>query len=125
MKRDMVLIKAMLQFLRDRDETSMIRMIPIEDRSEAEIKYHQVLLAQAGFVEFEPVKSKTSDRIIEAYVFNLTWEGHEFLSAIGNETVWRKLRGQFGTEFSGLPIKVASDLANHIVKEWAKELLGW
>jgi hypothetical protein len=44
----------------------------------SEIKYHQVLLAQAGFIEFEPIKSKTSERIIEAYVFNLTWMGMNF-----------------------------------------------
>jgi hypothetical protein len=66
MKRDMGLIREMLHFLRDREETSVLKVIPIEGRAEAEIKYHQVLIAQAGFVEFEPIRSKTNERIRQA-----------------------------------------------------------
>ncbi|MBK8524966.1 MAG: DUF2513 domain-containing protein [Betaproteobacteria bacterium] len=58
--------------------------------TEEVVRYHLLLLAQAGLVDFEPELTSTG-RIIGAHVLGLNWAGHEFLDAVRSEGVWRKL----------------------------------
>jgi hypothetical protein len=69
----------------------MIEVPPIPSYDEATIKYHLVLLYDAGYLRCEPVKSGTSDRVIYVIPFELTWNGHEFLDRIRNPHVWNEV----------------------------------
>jgi hypothetical protein len=42
----------------------------------------------AGFIRAELIKSTTSDRVVQVWPFELTWEGHEFLDTVRDEEVW-------------------------------------
>jgi hypothetical protein len=64
----------------------------IDGYDDLTIKYHLVLLYDAGYLRCEPVKSRTSDRVIYVLSFELTWSGHEFLDEIRNPHVWDEVR---------------------------------
>lgn len=88
MKRDPQLIRKLLLFFDEKQDTEHIEVPPIDGYDELTIKYHLVLLHDAGYLTCEPFTSTTSDRVIYVLPFDLTWNGHEFLDQIRNEHVW-------------------------------------
>lgn len=88
MKRDLELVRKLLLFFDDISGTECVKVPPIPGYDESFIKYHLVLLHEAGYVRCEPIKSSTSDRVIEVIPFELTWNGHEFLDKIRNPHIW-------------------------------------
>lgn len=94
MKRDMELIREIMLFLEEKPGPAHLKAeeFPMQGRSGLEIQYHLNLLYQAGFLNGEPVKSSTSDRLIRVIPFDLTWEGHEFLEAVRDPEIWRRAK---------------------------------
>jgi hypothetical protein len=122
MKRDFDLIRKLLIYFEKKEGPELVRVPTIEGYNELVIKYHLVLLYDAGFLRCETEKSTTSDRVIQVLPFDLTWDGHEFLDKIKNETIWNKVKDtivQKGLSTSLLVInklaaKFTVDLINHI-----------
>jgi predicted transcriptional regulator len=81
-----------------------------------EIAYHVKILEESGLI-----KAKISENVggpVRFYIDRLTWQGHEFLDAIKNDTVWKKIN-KVATEkgvtmpldiIKGAAIKALSDL---------------
>jgi len=92
MKRDFDLIRKLLLFFEEKPDAGHIEVPPIENYEEMEIKYHLLLLYDAGLVRCEPAKSSSGDRVIYVIPFDLTWAGHEFLDKIRNEGIWGKTK---------------------------------
>ena len=94
MKRDMELVRELLLFLEDKPDPAHLEAdrFPMPCRSPSEIQYHLNLLYQAGFLNGEPIKSSTSDRLIKVLPFDLTWQGHEFLETVRDPEIWRKAK---------------------------------
>jgi hypothetical protein len=82
--------------------------------SERDIKYHLRLMYQAGFLDCEPVKSSTSDRVIYVIPFDLTWDGHEFLAKIRSDGVWQKIRSAVSSSGGTLAFAVINQLATKL-----------
>ena len=92
MKRDFDLVRKLLLFFEDKPNDEAVQVPPIEGYPELEIKYHLVLLHEAGLLRCETVTSQsTPDRVIYVIPFGLTWQGHEFLDASRDETLWKKV----------------------------------
>lgn len=76
--------------------------VKVEGRSAEELSYHVKLLAEAGLIEAasaeeEFVEEKPSGgirkKIQPVYSpVSLTWQGHEFLDASRDDTVWKKAK---------------------------------
>jgi Hypothetical protein (DUF2513) len=81
--------------------------IAVDGHTAEEIAYHVKLLTQAGFIEATDVSTLAS---FDWRAESLTWDGHEFLDAISNDTVWSKVK------------KVVSDKGGSIAFEVLKEL---
>ncbi len=79
MKRDPDLVRQLLIFFDAKSSPDLVKIPSIEGYDVLTIKYHGVLLYDAGFLRCEPVTSSTSTRVIEVWPFELTWAGHEFL----------------------------------------------
>ncbi len=54
--------------------------------SEQEVNYHIMLLAKAGLIEADDVSETESTEWVAK---NLTMQGHDFLDAAKNETIWQ------------------------------------
>ena len=89
MKRDMDLIRAVLLKAQQSDPNGTI-----DGRTDDELKYHRALAIDAGLLKGSVVKDNTKGTEIPAAVMvkDLTWEGHDLLDAIENDSNWVKVK---------------------------------
>jgi hypothetical protein len=119
MRRDLDLIRKLLIFFEEKRDARHVEVPPIEGFSELEIKYHLVLMYEAGLLQREAIKSSTSDRVIYVIPFELTWEGHEFLVKVRNDGVWRRVKDAVASKGGSLAFSVV----NHLATRFALELV--
>lgn len=86
MKRDMDLVRQIMQTLEARPSTSNVLDLEIAGRHRLEVWQHLEIMAEARLVKGV---SLTSSSVGCA---GLTWEGHEFLEAARNDTIWQKAK---------------------------------
>ena len=115
MKRDLELVRKMLFFLEARPDHKAELDLPIDGYDVSTLRYHTLLLAQAGLVDFEPEKTKTG-RIIRVHVFGLNWAGHEFLDAVRADKVWKKLLKYTKEKGGSLPFDLLKLLGTELLK---------
>ena len=115
MKRDFELIRKLLFYFEEKTDPQFVKCPEIEGYEELTIKYHLLLLAQAGLIDYEPELTKTG-RLIQVIAFNLTWSGHEFLDAIRNEGTWNKIKAFVKEKGATLSFDVIKVVALHGVK---------
>jgi len=114
MKRDFDLIRALLLFFEAKPDPKAIELPPIEGYDDATIKYHLILLHDAGLLRCEPFRSSTSERVIKVIPFDLTWEGHEFLEKIRSETTWRQIVSRVRDSGGVMAFSVINGLATQL-----------
>lgn len=115
MNRDMELIRKILFFLEARPFLKAELDIPIDGYEPGIVRYHILLLAQAGLIDFEPEKTETG-RIIRAHVIGLNWAGHEFLDAVRSEKVWKKLLKYAKDKGGAIPFELLKTLGVELIK---------
>jgi hypothetical protein len=115
MKRDMKLIRKVLFQLEARKGYEATPDISISGYDRVSIRYHLLLLAQAGLIDFEPEKTKNG-RIIAVHVFGLNWAGHEFLDAVRSEKIWRRLLKYTREKGGSLPFELLKTLGVELLK---------
>jgi hypothetical protein len=54
----------------------------------------------------------------------ITAAGQQFLDAIRDETLWKKLKTNLGERLGAVPISVLTSLAGGLATEWPKQKLG-
>jgi hypothetical protein len=91
MTRDFDLIRKLLVFFDEKPGPGYVELpVVAGSYTEAQVRYHLLLLHDAGLLQCEP--RSQHGRIISVIPFDLTWEGHEFLSKIRSENSWGKLK---------------------------------
>lgn len=108
MKRDIELIKEILIEIEKSGAPNEVVDVDIPEKSQEEISYHIKLMNQAGLVEAEDVSGTGSFQWLPV---SLTWQGHEFLDAIRNDTVWSKMKSKIKEQGGSLPFHVIKELA--------------
>jgi len=122
----MDIVRELLFLLEEKQATGIILHpdVVLPGRSSNAVGYHLQLLAQAGLVDAEIERSRsTPGRIILVHPFGLTWEGHELLDSIRDPEVWRRTK-QGAAKAGGLGFSFMVDLAKAYGKHIAKERLG-
>ena len=118
MKRDMDLARDILLALEDRGNGRLgLIKIDIPDRSRAEVSYHVMLLAQAALIEATDLSSPNR---FGWRARNLTWQGHEFLEAARNDTIWERATTAVVERTGGLTL----DLLQATLIKIGREALG-
>ncbi len=97
MKRDMDLCREILRQTEESPTTQDWIDIKADGRSEEETAYHIKLLAEANLVG--AIDASSQDGLCFK-VTGLTWEGHDFLDASRNDTIWNKAK-QIAVEKTG------------------------
>lgn len=124
MKRDFELIRKLLIFFEDKESPKHCEIPDIEGYDDnTMIKGHLVLLYEAGLLRCEAVRSSSSDRVIYVIPFDLTWEGHEFLDKVRDETVWRKITSMVSSRGGSVAFSVINQLATHFALEFGQHIL--
>jgi hypothetical protein len=117
MKRDFKLIRALLLFFEAKPDPKAIKLPAIDGYDERTIKYHLVLLHDAGLLRCEPIRSNTSDRVIDVIPFDLTWDGHEFLEKIRSDKAWKKVIGYIQNSGGVMAFDVINGIATHLARK--------
>lgn len=113
MKRNMELIKRLLGTIeRDCHGDGIYSVDDDESLLQAghtaeEINYHLQLMWDANLVDATDGSTFSGTQFL---VRRLTWEGHEFLEAASNETVWKKVMDKIGGPLAGIPFSVLTAL---------------
>ena len=93
MQRDMDLIRKILITVEEATSTLGTIEVKIDGYTEQQIAYHVALLREAGLLHAVDLSSKSGLRFLPT---RLTWEGHEFLDAARNDSLWRKTKEAAG-----------------------------
>jgi len=87
----------------------------IEGRPREEVAYHLKLLGQAGYIDAEPTGGIAAFRW---GVRSMTWEGHDFLDAIRNDTIWNRVKATVTEKGGGASVEVMKAIAIQIGKRY-------
>jgi hypothetical protein len=116
-QRDLDLIRHLLLTIEQYPELNGTRWfqftpadLGIADRGTEEVGYHLTLLVEAGFV-----LGQSQGYEIPA-IARLTWEGHEFLDNIRDQTIWNATKKRFEGLVS-VGLKVVAAVAEAEVKK--------
>ena len=91
MKRDMDLVRQVLLQVEAQQGPLEWRVRSEEDVPDP-LLYHLELAIEAGLVEGKIREAGNRNNPYGAWVERLTWEGHDFLDAVRNDTVWAKTK---------------------------------
>lgn len=107
MKRDWELVRRILLALESQDGRLMPDQIAGYDA--AAVCYHMEIMRQAGLIEANSVAGA-------CVALSLTWNGHEFLDSIRQDTVWNKVKVRAREAGVGLTADVVVALAKKVVE---------
>ena len=92
MKRDMDLVRRIL-FEVEKLPPLTARRIEIEGYSMNEVAYHCEMLYRYGLIKrYHGDEIDQLDGVIDFWAEDLTWQGHDFLEKIREDTVWNKTK---------------------------------
>ena len=117
MKRDMDLIRAILLHVEEHDEFDTYRdrgLFPTHD--ERSLNDHVLQMKEQGLVDANIQKGGTV-AIIAAEVTRLTPQGHDFLQAARNETIWRRAKAIVAEKGGSVPWDVFKALLVAVAKD--------
>jgi hypothetical protein len=81
--------------------------------SSEDISYSMKKLAEAGFVEFRQIKSLGSPSF-DGFFMDITWNGHQFLDNIRNDTVWKKTKEKVSSAVGSTSLQVMGAVASAV-----------
>ncbi|MCA9946430.1 MAG: DUF2513 domain-containing protein [Anaerolineales bacterium] len=115
MKRDMDIIRAVLLQVNNHEEAT-IPEVRLEEFDLEQVVYHVNLLAEAGYITGIPSQSAMQD-VPEWIQVRLTWDGHEFIDAARNETIWAKFKEVIAEKGGAIPFSLAVNLLTAVSKQ--------
>lgn len=115
MKRDMDLIREILMAIEEDPHGFAPKNIEIDGYTEEQIKYHAVLLGEAGLVNVVDVTNFGS-KSPEAVIIRLTWAGHEFLESARENQIWNQAKNLIN-KIGGASIHIWMMLLTELVKK--------
>jgi hypothetical protein len=114
LKRDFDLIRDILLQIEAAPANSRRFRIRIPEKDQDVVDEHVELLIESGLVDGAPrhVSGAPMYVEIEVMVTRLTWEGHDFLSSMRDDTIWRKAKTEI--------IKPGLSFTFSLLAEWLK-----
>jgi hypothetical protein len=113
MKRDMDLARRILEEIEVAPFDGGEAELDLPDASEEAIQYHLLLLTEAGLIDTIDASTMGGPHFIPR---RLTWNGHEFLEASRDDTLWQRAKSTVQNKTGGL----AFDVLLAVLKDQAK-----
>lgn len=118
MKRDMDLARQiMLQTEENSSYGKLFIELDFEDISKQILSEHVKPLAEAGLIE-----SRVNPRNATVLPTRLTWEGHDFLEAAKNETIWQRAKKHIQRKGGAATFGVLNTVLGQIALEQFKRI---
>lgn len=119
MKRDMELCRKILFAIEEKYVSTAIYNLQIDGYNTEEVAYHCTLLKEAGLIKDCKI-IYASGCIVSIGVSSLTWEGHDFLDKIREDTVWNKTKGFIKDKALPMTLDVIKEIATAVISETLK-----
>jgi hypothetical protein len=111
MKRDMDLVRRILLQVEEADEEALTsRPLDIEGYDGATVARHVEIMQEANLVDAHVMRADGVPPYA-ARVFRLTWQGHDFLEATRNDTIWAKTKSFVVERGGGASFEVIKAIA--------------
>lgn len=113
MKRNWDLIRKILIKLEEKaDSTSWLESSDIKGYDSQTVAYHYKLLKNARLIDALDISSLEEEDFAAT---SLTWQGHEFLDKIRNDSVWNKVKSTVQSKSLDLSFDVIKTVASSII----------
>lgn len=119
MKRDMHLVRKILLFTEGLPPGNGSVRLPFSEYSNDQLEYHAMMLVERGLLKRRGGVHLDADDV-GVYPDALTFEGHDFLDTVRNDTVWRKTMDKVGSTVGSASL----DIIKAIAEGYAKQLLS-
>ncbi len=114
MKRDMELCRKILFQIEEEYISTALLDIEIDGYSMEEVAYHCNILCDAGLLKnYSPLYANSA--IANFAIGPLTWEGHEFLDKIREDTVWNRTKSVITSKGLPMILDVVKDISTAII----------
>jgi hypothetical protein len=124
MKQDMELIREILLHVKERKDTTP-KVVTIKGYDEADVVRHvEMLLVEARLLKGKislPTRGSSLPYIV---IGDLSWEGHDFIDVLKNETVWNQMKAKFRDQLAELPLPLLKEAGMAMLKSWVNGKLG-
>ncbi len=124
MKRNWDMIRDILTKLEEfSNEEGRFNLSRFSQDKHVEISYHMELLIEAGLVNGQ-MSEEFGPGPEDFFVNRLTWQGHEFLDAIRNDTVWQKTKKTFLSQGISMTFDLVKSFASDVAASYLKTTIG-
>jgi len=117
MKRDMDIVKRVLLVIEEKykDVALYDWELSIDDLDKQTIAYHCKILYDGGLIS--DYKAQYADGEIWSFgVSSLTWEGHDFLDKIRDDSIWSKTKETIKSKGLPMTLDVVKVVASSIIE---------
>ena len=121
MRRDLDLIRKLLLYFENKDGAQVILNVEdmgVEGYDASTLRYHLFLMHDAGLLHAQAQRSSTDPtRVVQVYPFFLTWEGHDFLDSIRDETRFNQIKKALVQEVGGWTLGLVKSLGTTLIQQ--------
>lgn len=110
MRRDMTLVRRILKTVNESPGPVGIDQLVNDGDSREKVGEHIRLMREAGLLEAR-ILAADGDPFYSTTVTRLTWEGHDYLAAVGAPDVWRTVQEEGARAGLELTLDTAKALA--------------
>ncbi len=123
MKRDMELIRKILFKIEDTVDNTAKHNLTIEGYTMEQVAYHCAILYEGGYIYgYKPQYG--SNNIYSFCVGRLTWEGHDFLDKIREDTIWNKTKETIKEKGLPLVFDIVKSVSSGIITGIVRGTIG-
>jgi hypothetical protein len=118
MKRDMTLVREILSYVEAQPAGKPIRALETSCDDINTLAEHVGIMIENGLLDGEVFGD--SEQGWGFIIHKLTWDGHDFLSTVKNDRVWKKVLvkiKEMGTDFT-------LDIVKELAKSYLKQEIG-
>ena len=109
MKRDMDLVRQILLNAEAQEDGYVNENPELGGYSEEQIDHHVYLMKQAGLIDAIDITTLSSSSPT-AILLSITWQGHDFLDAAKNSTVWAQAKEKAKSVGGSLSFELLKEL---------------
>ena len=114
MKRDMDLCRKILFAIEEQYVDTALYGLEVEGYSMQQVAYHCKILHDAGLIS-NYKGYFASNRLYDFAVGSLTWDGHEFLDKIRQDTIWNKTKDVITQKGLPMVLDVVKEISQSVV----------
>jgi len=112
MKRNMSLVRELLLKIEESDGELGSEDLRVPDFDKNQQDYHINLMIEAGLIDGIDASSMSGFAVLD---LRLTWDGHDFLDSIRDDTVWAKTKSRLADVGGSAAFEIVKAVATQVI----------